>query len=451
MTEHDEEHSSRRTYLKRAALASTVGMAGFAGCTGGGGGGGGSGGGGENGSGGGGGSGGGNNKLEIVHWWTAGGEKQALDALLKGFKKKYPDVNVNNNPAPGGAGSAQDAVVRNRVLNENPPSTFQIWPGKSLNTYTEADVLADIGDSVWDSKMKQAYLTGPKQLAKPQGTFVAVPLNIHRLNNLFYNTKVVESAGVDPQSISDPQALTDALTKVSKQTDAFGMAQSTQDAWTTLQLWETVFIGEQGPKAFSNLLGGDVSGNQKAIKDALQTVSDYKQYFNKDAGSIAWDQGNSQVINGDAAFIHQGDWAAGQYEAQKNFEYGKDWDYVPFPGSKGVYSIVVDSFVMPKNNPSPDATEKFLEYCGSIDGQKRFNPVKGSIPPRTDVPDKPFGPFLSAQRKDFENSKSQPATIAHGTGVTPEQKSAMEQAFASFTESWNVEKTYTAIQNAFKK
>jgi glucose/mannose transport system substrate-binding protein len=452
---------SRRTYLKRAAAAGVVGMAGVAGCTGGNDGGGSSNGsngsgGSSNASGGGGGNssnsggnGGSGNELEIIHWWTAGGEQDALKALLDGFRKKHPDVGVNNNPAPGGAGSAQDAVVRNRVLNGNPPSTFQIWPGESLTPYIEGDVLEDIGGSVWNDEMRNAYLEGPKKLSQPNGNYVAVPLNIHRLNNLFYNTSVVEEAGVDPSSITDPKALTDALSTVDSETDAVGMAHSTQDAWVTLQLWESAFIGEQGVDAFTDMLNGNVSKHEQGVKSALKRVTEYREYFNEDAGSVAWDQANSGVINGDAAFIHMGDWAAGQYESQDGFAYKNDWNQVPFPGTEGVYTIVVDSFVFPSENPSPDATTKFLKYCGSTDGQRRFNPIKGSIPPRTDVSNEPFGPFLTSQRKDFENSNSQPPTIAHGTGVTPDQKSSMEEAFSGFTENWNVNGTYSNIESAF--
>jgi glucose/mannose transport system substrate-binding protein len=155
------------------------------------------------------------------------------------------------------------------------------------------------------------------------------------------------------------------------------------------------------------------------------------------------------VINGEAAFIHQGDWAAGQYDAQDGFNYDENWNYVPYPGSQGTYSIVVDSFVFPRNNPSPDAARKFLSYCGTKDAQRRFNPIKGSIPPRTDVSSEPFGSFLKQQREDFENSSAQPATIAHGTGVTPSVKSSIEGAFASFTSNWNVSQTYNSIRQAF--
>ncbi|WP_332889014.1 ABC transporter substrate-binding protein [Halegenticoccus soli] len=419
-------------------------MAGLAGCTGGDQG---------DGSGGGGSGGDGSGTLEIVHWWTAGGEKQALNALLDGFKEKHSDVQVNNNPAPGGAGSALDAVVKNRVLNQNPPSTFQIWPGDALKPYTDSDVLQNIGDNVWTEEMRNAYLPGPKNAAKPAGQFVAVPINIHRLNNLFYNTAVLEQAGVDPSSIRNPQGLVDALDTIAQETDAVPMAHSTQDSWPTLQLWETVFIGEQGPDAYVKLTeeGTDPAQFRDGIRSALRRIDQYRQHFNQDAGSISWDQANGKIVDGQAAMIHQGDWAAGQYVSAENFNYEGEWNMVPFPGTQDTYSIVMDSFVFPKNNPSPDATRKFLSYCGTVDAQRRFNPVKGSIPPRKDVPTDPFGPFLTSQMEDFQSANAQPPTIAHGSAVPPEVKSSMEETFAAFNGNWNVDRTTQGIVDALRQ
>jgi len=394
-------------------------------------------------------SGDGGQELEIVHWWTAGGEQDALNALVEGFEEEYPEVTVNNNPAPGGAGSALDTEIQSRILNENPPSTFQIWPGNALNTYTESEVLVDIGDSVWSDDMRDAYLEGVKQLSQPAGSYVAVPLNIHRLNNLFYNVEVVENAGVDPTTLDSPSALLDAMDTIASETDAAPMAHQTQAVWSTLQMWEDVLVGHAGVDVYTDVLDGNVSDHEDTVRESLQMVADFREYFNDDAGSIAWDQANSKVINGEAAFIHQGDWAAGQYKAQGDFEFESDWNNTAFPGTGGVYHVVADSFVMPTSNPSPEATEKWLSYCGSVDGQERFNPVKGSIPPRTDVPDDEFGPFLTAQREDFENSEAQPPTIAHGTGVTPETKSNVEGAFSAFVGNWNVDNAYNELTNAF--
>ena len=388
-------------------------------------------------------------ELEIVHWWTAGGEEDAYNALLDGFREEHPDVEIVDNPAPGGAGSAIDTVIQNRVLDQNPPSTFQIWPGQALTPYTDEDLLEDIGDSVWDEEMREAYLDGITELSRPGGDLVAVPINIHRMNNLFYNVDVVESADVDPTDIDDPQGLLDALQAVDENTDAVPLAHQTQAPWSTVQLFEDVFIGQQGTDAYTSFIEGDVEALEDEVREALEQLSEYADFYPEDAGSISWDQGNDRLIEGEAAFIHQGDWAAGQYRAADGFEFGEDWDMVPFPGTDGVYHSVIDSFVFPTNNPSPEATERFLNYAGSVDAQERFNPIKGSIPPRTDVPTDDFGPFLSRQIEDFENSNAQPPTIAHGTAVAPAIASSMEEAFANFNDNRNVDTAYEAIRDAF--
>lgn len=388
-------------------------------------------------------------ELEIVHWWTAGGEEDAYNALLDGFREAQPDIEIVDNPAPGGAGSAIDTVIQNRVIDGNPPSTFQIWPGQALTPYTDEGLLNDIGDSVWDEEMRNAYLDGVRDLAQPAGNLVSVPINIHRLNNLFYNVSVLDDAGVDATDIDDPQGLLDAMETIDAETDATPMAHQTQAPWSSLQLWESIFIGQQNVEEYQTLLGGDVASMEDAVRSALDTLASYADYYPEDAGSISWDQGNNDVIAGDAAFLHQGDWAAGQYGSAEDFAFGDDWDMVAFPGTEGVYHSVIDSFVFPTNNPSPETTEKFLNYAGTVDAQERFNPVKGSIPPRTDVPMDEFGDFLSRQFEDFQNSNTQPPAIAHGTAVAPAVQSSLSEVFANFNGSRDVDSAYQGIRDAF--
>jgi glucose/mannose transport system substrate-binding protein len=388
--------------------------------------------------------------LEVQHWWTGGDGNKAVTALFEGFKEEYPDIEVNQNPVAGGAGENLKTVIKKRVLNNDPPSSWQAWPGAHLQPFVDADKLKDIGDSVWSTNgMKDAYLDGPKDAAKPGGNFVTVPINIHRLNNLFYNTSVVEQAGVDPSSISKPSDVVDALKKVEENTDAVGMAHQTKSAWSTGQLWAQVLLGEYGEETYAAFTEGKVSENEEAIKDSLNIVTEYTEYFNDDAGSISWTEANSKVINGEAAFFHQGDWAAGMYRGQENFEFESDWGQVAFPGSEGVYALNMDSFPMPTNNPSPEAAKKFLQYCGSVDAQERFNPKKGSIPPRTDVPKDEFGPFLSRQMDDFADSDAQVKSIQHGLAIPPEAKSNFGEAMSTFISDWNVEKTYDQLTQAF--
>lgn len=387
--------------------------------------------------------------LEIQHWWTGGDGNAAITALLEGFGEAYPEVDIKQNPVSGGAGQNLHTVIKKRVLNKDPPSTWQAWPGANLTPYTDAGALNDIGESVWDHNgMKDAYLAGPKDAAKPADKFVTVPINIHRLNNLFYNVEVVEDVGVDPSSVGSPSELVDVLKQV---TDAgyVGMAQQTKSAWSTEQLWAQVLLGEHGVDTYMNAIDG--SPDKDAIQDALEITISYKEYFNNDASSLSWTEANKKVINGDAAFFHQGDWAAGMYRGAEGFEFGDHWDQVAYPGTDGVYALNMDSFPFPANNPSPETTTKFLRYCGTADAQSRFNPKKGSIPPRTDVSKDNFGPFLSRQMDDFANSNAQPPSITHGLAVGPDMKTKVDEAFGNFISSWDAATTADELASALSQ
>ncbi|MFU8868835.1 ABC transporter substrate-binding protein [Natronococcus sp.] len=392
------------------------------------------------------GNGDGEGDLEVVHWWTAGGEEEAFEALVDGFESET-EYAVESNPAPGGAGAAIDAEVQTRVLDEDPPGTFQIWPGEALRTYTDADALEPVGD-LWEDGAEEEYLDSVLEASSPEGDVVAAPINIHRLNNVFYNLEVLEDAGVDPEGIDSPEAFLEAL-EAADDAGYVGLAQQTQEPWGTLQLWEVVFTGQHGVDAFEQFLDGEATELEDEIEESLSLVEEYSEYFNEDAGTVSWDEANAGVITGDAAFHHNGDWAAGEYQGADDFEYGEDWDYVPFPGTEDVYTLVMDSFVMPANNPSPEATEAWIEYCSTVDAQERFNPPKGSIPPRTDVPTDEFPPFLQDQMEDFEGSNEQVTSVSHGSGLEPAQASEVEEAFAVFTDNWDPEETTEDLVGIF--
>jgi glucose/mannose transport system substrate-binding protein len=64
---------------------------------------------------------------------------------------------------------------------------------------------------------------------------------------------------------------------------------------------------------------------------------------------------------------------------------GEDFGWAEFPGTQGVFMWLSDSFGLPKDAPNPEATIAWLKLNGSLEGQNIFNPLKGSIPARTDA------------------------------------------------------------------
>ncbi|WP_254271260.1 ABC transporter substrate-binding protein [Haloarcula marina] len=388
--------------------------------------------------------------LEVAHWWGEGDGNEAINALFEGFKEAHPDVATDDNLVAGGAGSNLQTNIRTRIQNGSHPSTWQQWPGKALIPFTDANLLEDIEDSVWsENGMKDAYLQGVKDAAQPAGNYVTVPLNIHRINNLFYNVSVVEDAGVDPSSLSTPSDVTDALAAVDE-AGYTGMAHQTGSPWSTVQMFATIFLGQTDASTYNaTWVEGNIDANSDAIAAALDTVREYSEFYPSDAGSISWTEANSGVINGETGFIHQGDWAAGTYIGADGFEYGEDWDYVVFPGTEGNYMLNMDSFPYPTANPSPDATTLWCQYCGTAEGQELFNPRKGSIPPRTDASEEPFSAFSQDQIADFGESEAQPPSLQHGLAVKPSVKSGVASAISSLISGSSNDEVVSQISDAY--
>ena len=75
-----------------------------------------------------------------------------------------------------------------------------------------------------------------------------------------------------------------------------------------------------------------------------------------------------------------------------------------------------DSFGLPKNAPHRDNAVNFLRVCGSREGQDAFNPIKGSIPARTDPDLSKYDEYLLSAMEDFKNNTLLPS-IQHGAAV----------------------------------
>ncbi|MDB9233941.1 ABC transporter substrate-binding protein [Halorubrum ezzemoulense] len=420
MTNQDKR-LSRRHFVGATGAAT---LAGLAGCSGGNGGDGSDGGDGDGSDG----DGGSDNTLEVLHAWTGGDGARAAEALVAAFEEEYPDVDHEFNPIGGGGNQNLDAVVANRLQNGDPPSSFANWPGPNLQRYE--GVLGEVG-GVWESEgFEDVMVDEAVDLHQYNGAYRAVPLGSHRLNCLFYNTSVVEEAGVDPDSLTSVSALIDALETVQSETDAIPMTHGASGTWTTTQLFASTMLGQEGYDAYMSFLDG--SPDEAAVRATFESLAEILgNYINEDASSIGLTESNQNIIEGNAAFIHQGNWAAGAYRNAEDFNYDEDWGFKTYPGSEGMYMLHFDSFLYPSDNPSPEATEQFMAFAGSEAAQVAFNQYKGSIPTRTDVDMSQFGPYLQETQEDFASADQRPPNLQHGLGVPSETMTSLNDVISS--------------------
>src|SRR2546430_14531395 len=64
-------------------------------------------------------------QLLIYHWWTAGGERQAMQVIFDWFTKKNPNTKIVDNPVAGGGGLTLKTVLLGLLAAKISPETFQ--------------------------------------------------------------------------------------------------------------------------------------------------------------------------------------------------------------------------------------------------------------------------------------------------------------------------------------
>ena len=62
--------------------------------------------------------------VEVLHWWTSGGEAGALNVLKQDLASQ--GIGWQDMPVAGGGGTQAMTVLRARITSGNPPSAVQL-------------------------------------------------------------------------------------------------------------------------------------------------------------------------------------------------------------------------------------------------------------------------------------------------------------------------------------
>jgi len=383
--------------------------------------------------------GGGAKKVEVFSWWTGGGEAAGLEAMIKVFNAKNPNVEFINAAVAGGAGTNARAVLATRLQAGDPPDSWQGHAGQELiGTYVAGKQIQPL-NTLYESEGWLAVM--PKTLIpliSDGGNIYSVPVNIHRANVLWYNPAVLEANGVAvPATMDEWFAAMDTLQAAGVTPLALG------EQWTKMHLMETVLLGTLGPDKYNGLWDGSTDWGSADVKAGLDNYQKALGYTNSDSASLSWQDASQLVINGDAAFNVMGDWAEGYFR-----ELGKtpntDYGWAPVPGSVGVFQFLSDSFVLAVGAPDEDGAMSWLKIAGSKEGQEAFNPVKGSICARTDCDKNLFGVYLQSAMDDWA-SNTVVGSLTHGVVANDSWKSEIDTALGLFIQDGNVDGFQAAL------
>lgn len=322
-------------------------------------------------------------ELEVLHWWTSGGETNAARVLRQAFSETeniWIDRAVND-------GETARAETLARVYIGNPPDVAQFNAGFQYDELIEAGVLLDLTQLAeregWAEFIQPADLL--TQSCMRDGKVWCVPINIHSVQWAWASVPVFQAAGVPiPRDI--PSFLRDA--KIIQDAGFMPLAMSREPAFFS-SLFSVVLLAELGSKGYYQIFR---DRNPATIQSAevARVIAEYRALValrDEGAKTRFWPEATQLVIHDKAALQIMGDWARGEFSAAGEVG-GVDYECLAGALSDEPHlEISSDVFVFFKQ-PDPTVEKAQLQLASLMlqpDVQVRFNLAKGSIPVRADI------------------------------------------------------------------
>src|SRR5271156_3022453 len=128
-------------------------------------------------------------EVQMLHWWTSGGEAAALNVLKQDLSKEgfaWKDV-----PVAGGGGEGAMTALKAMVAAGNPPTASQILGYYAID-YAEAGKLGDVSSLAKKEDWAKVVPQALQKFTTTDGKWDAVPVNIHSVNWIWMNKAAME-------------------------------------------------------------------------------------------------------------------------------------------------------------------------------------------------------------------------------------------------------------------
>jgi glucose/mannose transport system substrate-binding protein len=376
-------------------------------------------------------------KTNMLHQWASGSDAAAIAKLGEMFTAKG---GVWEQTSIAGHTANTLAKLRADVVAGNAPPAVQL-KGPEIAEWNETGMTANLDELAAAEGWEKVVAPELFPVMKPKGNWVAAPMNIHRINWIWANKKVLDEAGITelPKTWADFNADCEKVIAKGK----ICLAHLSAD-WTDATTFEVVVYG-QDPDLFKKAF---VEGDVDALR-SLEMVKAFEQmrlmvskYMDPAIAGRDYDAASNMMANGDAAFFIMGDWEIGVLQAA-GFKPGTDILCGQAPTDWGKPGFILNSdsvvFFQQKDPDYIEGQKLLASTILSPEFQAIFNQAKGSIPARLDVDlSQGFNPCQQIAQKDLQASIDAGTLVrsmAHNMTVLQKYRGAMMEAITEFVNT----------------
>jgi alpha-glucoside transport system substrate-binding protein len=352
----------------------------------------------------------------------AGEEQESFQAVIDGFKEKFPNVDVKY--TSGGDNLAP--LLSTAVEGGNPPDIAAIGQPGLMADFAKQNAIKPLDDL--RDKIVDAFGEDVADAGAVDGTQYGLMYKGANKSTVWYNVSTFEEAVVEPPETWDEFVQARDTVKAAGITP-FSVGVDVGSPIT--DLFENIYIRSAGPEKYDQLAKHEIPWTDQSVKDALtlmkDIVGDSSNMAGGTDGALQTEMPDSvaKVFRDDpqASMVILGDFAPGQTQTTLEPETG--FNVFDFPSIEGSEPSVVgggDLFVKFKDSPATDA---FLEYLTTTEAAEIWAKRGGFSSPNKNLdvdvyPDEitktTAGALAEAETFRFDLSDLQPAAFGGTSG-----------------------------------
>ncbi|MEZ5477922.1 MAG: ABC transporter substrate-binding protein [Thiolinea sp.] len=270
-------------------------------------------------------------EVEVLHWWTSGGEAKALNVLKEDLESQ--GITWKDMPVAGGGGEQAMTVLRSRVAAGNPPTAVQML-GFDIQDWAAEGATANLDGLATAEKWDEVVPPALQRFSKYDGHWVAAPVNVHSTNWVWANKQIMDELGVD-SPIGGWEHFVDFLDKA-KAKGYTALAHGGQP-WQDATLFDSVVLATGGADFYKKSM---IDLDPEALgSDTMKTVFDrmkqLRGYVDDNFSGRDWNLASAMATQAQCR------WVTGP---RVNFNAGKkpgeDFNCFRFPNTQGMVFIV---------------------------------------------------------------------------------------------------------------
>ena len=413
-----------------------------------------------------------NGSIDVLSWWTSTSESSALNILVDRYEKQNPGASVDEIAVVGGGGSQAHVVLATRIAQGDPPDVWQSLVGGNITAWHNAGAVGDVS-SLFTDEVKAQLPEDVLSSVSVDGKQYAVPLSAHRANVLMYNRDVLKSAGIaEPgEGYTLEQFLADLDALKAKGTTALCIGGA--DSISTAGLFESVLLATVGKEGWEKIEADRFDWSGQEAQNALSTFGRLMDHTDATGANNTWSEASGRLAAGECGFYQMNDSAFAESTALNDSgaaasaapsagtSTGTPSSTAPsagtsadtpsstapsadtpstdaspvaatvFPGTEGMFLMVVDSFVVSSSTDNRDGANAFLTTALDPQVETDFCKVKGCVPVRNDADVSSLTPYQQ-QTADALRSQTVLNSISYGEVISPAMQDGFFQAVKNY-------------------